>query len=286
MEAAAPDEAWRGGQGLRGLSASRTGAHGEWLGGQEARPRTTSGARRGDPSCRQGTRTGCRTGASAATGGDGETGVGPGVRGCEGAGAGPLLDAGSGRRRGPSEGPILLVSDLQVRACPEHRQMGRGGGGCAQAGEGLMVGGAPAAGSDPAGLFPPADAPATCERRPVPPARQRPLTHASGSVTPGTAETREEQEGQSTVMGGHAGWGAGQAGMLWVLRGTGCWLGVGETPEPEQEEGRGPRGGRPASAGPHTGRQPRGPLRAQNACPGLQPPLRLPTQLGACGPRA
>lgn len=158
MEAAAPDEAWRGGQGLRGLSTSRTGAHGEWLGGQEARSRTTSGARRGDPSRRQGTRTGCRMGASAAAGGDGRR-VGPGVRGCgcegAGAGAGPLLDARSSRRRGPSEGPVLLVSDLQVLACPEHRRMGRGGSGSARPGEGLTVGGAPAAGSDPAGLFPP-----------------------------------------------------------------------------------------------------------------------------------
>lgn len=42
--------------------------------------------------------------------------------------------------------------------------------------------------------------------------------------------------------------------MLWVLQGTGCWLGVGETLEPEQEEGRDPEGGRPAFAGPHTGR--------------------------------
>lgn len=65
-----------------------------------------------------------------------------------------MLDAGSGGRRGPSKGPIPLVSDPQVRACPEHRRIGRGGGGRAPPGEDLTVGGAPAASSEPAGLFP------------------------------------------------------------------------------------------------------------------------------------
>ena len=58
--------AWRGGQGLRDRSASRAGAHGQRPGSQEeARPRRrTSGARCGDPSRRQGSRTGCRTPAA------------------------------------------------------------------------------------------------------------------------------------------------------------------------------------------------------------------------------
>lgn len=45
------------------------------------------------------------------------------------------------------------------------------------------------------------------------------------------------------MTGGHAGLGVGPAGMLRALRGAGCWLGVGQTLEPGQEEGRGPEGG-------------------------------------------
>ena len=83
------------------------------------------------------------------------------------------------------------------------------------------------------------------------------------------------------MTGGHAGLGVGPAGMLRALRGAGCWLGVGQTLEPGQEEGRGPEGGphRQAASGAVEG--PEGPPRP----PGLQPPRRLPAQLGTCGPR-
>ena len=83
------------------------------------------------------------------------------------------------------------------------------------------------------------------------------------------------------MIGGHAGPGAVQAGMLRALRGMGCWLGVGQTLEPEQQEERGPEGGprRQAASGAVEGRE------SPPWPPSPQPPHRLPAQLGTCGPR-
>lgn len=161
--------AWRGGQGLRDRSTSRAGVHGELPGSQEeARPRRTLGARRGDPCCRQQSRTGCRRGASATVGGDGNTGMGSrrwphcDAQGCvavavKGLGGGRALpDAGRGRRRGRVCRPHFLgVSDPQVHACPG---TGRSEEEVAAARSQVRAArwvGPPVASGAPAGLLPP-----------------------------------------------------------------------------------------------------------------------------------